>query len=225
MISSTKTSLDRSSTFSISFPWVERCKSWTRSFQIWRQQKHGIESARANLQRWIDRGSWRWLSPGVRQWNRWRANNPNITIDLRNIDLRGANLSGANLSGVNLSGANLDDAYLAGANLSGADLRNASLNRASLQGALIAEANLSGAILWWANLRGAIVSPDRLQGAHFNKDLGFQILTTADLSAFGADRNLADRARLLQVTEQPVHSRRATGLARAEFADLVALEA
>jgi len=163
MISTTQRGLDRGSALSVSL--VERCQDWVRSFQTQRQQG-STQDARKNLQRWSERNTQSWLPAGIKQWNRWRAQNPDLTIDLRGIDLRDVNLSGANLSRTILSGARLDGALLAGANLCGADLRNASLNRADLQGALIADANLSGATLWWTNLQGAVVSPDSLEVAH-----------------------------------------------------------
>jgi Pentapeptide repeats (8 copies) len=42
------------------------------------------------------------LKKGVKPWNAWRDENPQVGVDLI-----GANLSGANLSGANLGGADL----------------------------------------------------------------------------------------------------------------------
>ncbi|MEM9502980.1 MAG: TIR domain-containing protein [Cyanobacteria bacterium P01_E01_bin.43] len=62
------------------------------------------------------------LRQGIEAWNRWREENPDEAIDLRDADLSGANLSGANLRDANLTGANLTGANLTGANLTGANL-------------------------------------------------------------------------------------------------------
>ena len=47
------------------------------------------------------------LCRSIREWNRWRAENPQVTPDLAGAGLRGVNLSGANLAGANLKGADL----------------------------------------------------------------------------------------------------------------------
>src|SRR5262249_11919466 len=57
------------------------------------------------------------LKQGVKAWNAWRRENPDIRPDLSNADLRGADLSGANLAR-----ANLREAFLFKANLGSADL-------------------------------------------------------------------------------------------------------
>jgi hypothetical protein len=105
----------------------------------------------------------RMLEQGVEVWNRWREENPDIWVDLRQANLRGANLGGANLVGANLSGTNLSGADLVGANLSGADLSGAMLikadiSEAHLSGAILAGANLSLADLSGADLSNAIVA-------------------------------------------------------------------
>ena len=71
------------------------------------------------------------LLAGVKEWNTWRQENPDESIDLSGAYLRGAHLGGANLVGANLGGANLRDANLRGANLGGANLRD-------VKGAIIA---------------------------------------------------------------------------------------
>ena len=43
------------------------------------------------------------LCRSIREWNRWRAENPQVTPDLAGAGLRGVNLSGANLAGANLN--------------------------------------------------------------------------------------------------------------------------
>jgi hypothetical protein len=132
------------------------------------------------------------LKKGVKAWNAWRDENPNIRPDLSNADLRGADLSGANLGGANLGRANLGSANLTGAclretflfkaNLGSADLVEANLrDHADLSGADLARANLREAFLFKANLTGADLSGADLSGA----DLSLAPLVSADLT--GAD--------------------------------------
>ena len=64
------------------------------------------------------------LNRGVKVWNKWRKENPNIEPDLA-----GAQLSKMDLEGVNLFQTNLSLANLGGANLIEADLRGAVLNQ------------------------------------------------------------------------------------------------
>ncbi len=87
------------------------------------------------------------LKSGVQKWNQWRAENPNVVVDLSGANLREADLSGASLHGANLSGAYLNGANLNEGNLHGANLREADLSGASLHGANLSGAYLNGAIL------------------------------------------------------------------------------
>jgi uncharacterized protein YjbI with pentapeptide repeats len=56
-------------------------------------------------------------------WNAWRAENPDVRLDL----------TGANLRKANLIRVNLRKASLSGTNLTGSDLREANLVRANLK--------------------------------------------------------------------------------------------
>jgi uncharacterized protein YjbI with pentapeptide repeats len=98
------------------------------------------------------------LKQGVRVWNRWRAGNPGVYINLS-----GSDLYGVDLSRVNLNGANLEKAFLEKATLVKADLIGANLSQANLIDANLFEANLTGANLSRANLFGA-----DLMGANLN---------------------------------------------------------
>lgn len=100
------------------------------------------------------------LKEGVKAWNVWRENNPNVRPDLVGADLRGANLVEADLHGASLGEANLFRANLNQANLRSADLRRAnlsvtSLSLADLRDADLSQASLGGADLTWAILHGA----------------------------------------------------------------------
>jgi len=136
------------------------------------------------------------LSKGVKFWNKWREDNPNIEIDLMGADLSNANLNKANLSGVGLrrarlGGANVGDADLSYANLVEADLRGANLRGALLENAGLAGADLLGAdlreaILWEANLSQTnLTSSDLREADLMEANLKDATLTNADLT--GAD--------------------------------------
>jgi uncharacterized protein YjbI with pentapeptide repeats len=103
---------------------------------------------------------------------KWRAETPDVTLDLGEADLSRADLSRADLSGADLHGADLHGADLHGARLHGADLGGADLHEAILH-----EANLSGADLGGAYLDEADLDEANLLGAH----LGGAILRQANL--------------------------------------------
>lgn len=62
------------------------------------------------------------LAGNVQEFNEFRANNPDIEIDLSYADLSGTNLEGADLYEARLEYADLRDANLSGASLTGANL-------------------------------------------------------------------------------------------------------
>lgn len=85
------------------------------------------------------------LKKGVKAWNKWREENPNVRPDLTGADLADAHLSGADFIEVDFSGANLRAADLTGDDLRGANLSRTDLVWADLSGADVSGANLSGA--------------------------------------------------------------------------------
>ena len=143
------------------------------------------------------------LRQGVEVWNKWRTNNTEVEVDLRDADLRDADLSMADLREANLIGADLryadfhdadfrntylSDAYLSVANLRGANLRGAILNSAILNGADLSSASLSDADLSDADLGGVSFNGANLNIANLNGvDLSGANLNSADLS----DANLS----------------------------------
>ena len=118
------------------------------------------------------------LKEGIEPWNKWRHDNPGLSVDLieanlseahlRGADLRGADLSRAPLSGADLRGADLRVAQLSGADLRVAHLSGADLRVAHLSGADLRGADLSGAHLSLADLRGANLSVADLRGANLS---------------------------------------------------------
>jgi uncharacterized protein YjbI with pentapeptide repeats len=156
------------------------------------------------------------LERGMRLWNRWREESPDIRpdlsgadlsraelsrahfreADLRDVDLSRADLSQAKLNGAKLNGARLNGANLSGAELSRANLSGAELNGVNLSGANLRGADLNGAELNRANLRGACLSGADLGGAELKgaelsgAELSGAELSRADLD--GADLDGAD---------------------------------
>jgi len=149
------------------------------------------------------------LKEGAHIWNRWRADNPQITpnlskaklgwenlnkadlswanlsgADLREADLRRANLNEANLHKANLASAFLSDAYLSMADLSEANLSEADLLKANLSGANLSGANLNWANLSWTDLSGANLEKAQLIEADLREaNLSGADLTEADLKS------------------------------------------
>ncbi|MDQ3652688.1 MAG: toll/interleukin-1 receptor domain-containing protein [Acidobacteriota bacterium] len=143
------------------------------------------------------------LLHGVKVWNKWRREHPEIRPDLSGAILIGATLSIANLDGVNLGNSNLSKATLIGANFSnstpigaifmGADLSSANFTNAILSGADISNANLLGVKLIMANLTSADLSRANiiaaniirvnLSSANFsNAQIAFTTFADTDLS-------------------------------------------
>jgi hypothetical protein len=102
-------------------------------------------------------------------WNAWRAQNPDVRVDLSKIHLPLAHLPAARLYGANLSGADLSWANLFAADLSEVNLVGARLTRANLSGARLLKANLVEADLSGANLRDADLYKANLAGANLAK--------------------------------------------------------
>ena len=84
------------------------------------------------------------LRRSVREWNRWRAENPQVTPDLAGAGLRGLDLSGVNLAGALLKGADLRGTILSGSSLAGSGLAEANLFKAMLDSADLDSADLRG---------------------------------------------------------------------------------
>src|SRR5689334_22630398 len=92
------------------------------------------------------------LKQGVKAWNKWRREYPNIHPDLKDeyllrADLRSVNLSDANLGNAKLTGAYLNGADLRRANLSGTCLRYTTLFSTDLSHARLNGSDLTGATL------------------------------------------------------------------------------
>jgi hypothetical protein len=123
------------------------------------------------------------LNKGVKVWNKWRENHPEIKPKLVFADLNGVDLSGVNLSNANLNWARLESANLAKANLIKSYLYGAHLEKADLSRADLGEANLSHAILKMANLSRANLEKVNLWKAQLNHaNLMYANLKHANLS-------------------------------------------
>jgi len=96
------------------------------------------------------------LRQGVKVWNRWREQKPEIKPDLSGVDLSGLNLFDVNFRITDLAHANLRGARL-DADLTGANLKFANLEDAQLTNADLGHANLSGANLKGTDLTGAML--------------------------------------------------------------------
>lgn len=118
------------------------------------------------------------LKQGVEVWNRWRAENFDVRINLSEADLSRITFSKANLNETNLNGANLNGANLSGATFVRTTLREATLSKANLCKAILRETNFTGAIILDADISNADLSRAILREADFSKT----ILREADLT-------------------------------------------
>ena len=144
------------------------------------------------------------LKKGVKEWNKWREENPVIRPDLRRAhlekrDLRGINFHNAILDRIYLNSANLSENDLSSASLGCSKLINADLSYANLKRTYFGEADLNNsnfkrADLYRADLKNANLSSANLQEAYLGEaDLNETNLVGANLS--GADlwrTNLVD---------------------------------
>ncbi len=124
------------------------------------------------------------LKQGVKAWNRWREEHPNMRADLSGVDLAEAYLYGADLRGTDLTRADLYKAdlsmtNLSAANVSGAIMRGASLLNAELTLARLERTNLIGASLGDAVLNQASVNGANMETA----EVSATVFADIDLSA------------------------------------------
>ena len=114
---------------------------------------------------------------GVKEWNKWRKEQPEKQPDLSEADFTRANLSTANMTGANLCGTNFNGANLKFVDLSEANLLEANLREADLYSAQLRWTGLHEANLSWTNLSKA-----RLLGTDFREtDLRKAKLIGADI--------------------------------------------
>jgi uncharacterized protein YjbI with pentapeptide repeats len=105
------------------------------------------------------------LKQGVKAWNQWRKENPEVTPNLQGVDFTDESFretplwdkfgKWVNFSGANFSGAKCQDANFSGANCGGANFSGAFCGRANFSGAKCQDANFSGAHCLSANFSGA----------------------------------------------------------------------
>ena len=123
------------------------------------------------------------LKQGVEVWNKWRAENITIKVDLSGTDLSGLDLSGADFRDARLTRVDFREANLQGARFSLANLSRAALINASLHRAHLKETRLSHAIIMNADLRDADLSSSYLHKTVLAKtDLSGAYLYKAHLS-------------------------------------------
>lgn len=156
------------------------------------------------------------LKEGVKAWNAFAAERPELVADFARADLAGMDLTGvyleranliqteladARLQGANLWCARLNEANLRNAHLRQANLFNADLNMALLKGANLVAAKLGHAIFYEAELEEADLRAADLQGANLRKVRGrsanlsqanLQQAHLEDASLGDADLRMAD---------------------------------
>lgn len=117
------------------------------------------------------------LKQGVKAWNKWRKDNPDIEPDLRS-----ANITGWNLCDANFSCTDLSYSILENTDFSGASLHCANLSYSELKRAKFLNSDLNSTNLIFADLEGSSLINANLRYSNLNR-AGFKnsILARADL--------------------------------------------
>ena len=155
------------------------------------------------------------LKEGVRAWNSWRDEIPDIRPDLSEADLEQTDLKGIDLMVTNLERTAFELADLEGADFGSAGLSEAELSRADLRGADFRGASLRSAGLWRADLSRACLLGTDIGGVK----LGNSVLSDVDLSETkGLETcrhyapNIVDRSTLMKSGPLPLEFLRGCGL-------------
>jgi uncharacterized protein YjbI with pentapeptide repeats len=123
------------------------------------------------------------LEQGVKVWNEWRREHPEILPDLSEANLHNANLQNADLYKANIYNADLSKANLVNASFHVANLSEANLIHAHLYHANFHVANLNDANLSYAEIMFTRFMRTSLSGVDLTKcKLGFTIFGDIDLS-------------------------------------------
>ena len=134
------------------------------------------------------------LEQGVKVWNKWRKENPNIFPDLSTANLNETNLFCDDYLVIDLNKANLENSNLERANLIGADLVEANLRGTELRRAKLILSNLDKADLTAANLEKADLTGINLINSSckvtnfYEADLAESNLSNANLKAANLSR-------------------------------------
>ena len=150
------------------------------------------------------------LRKGVKEWNMWRLNNPDVKPKLGSAHLARLDLRRINFTSTNLVGADLIET-----DLSGADLTKADLSRADLIGASLENATLEYAQCFWTNFTLTNLNKTILR----NTALGRSIFFDNDLSScIGLDEcvhvgpSIVDTITLTRTGELPLSFLQGIGL-------------
>ncbi|GCE09497.1 pentapeptide repeat-containing protein [Dictyobacter aurantiacus] len=131
------------------------------------------------------------IKQSVQEWNKWREQHSDVTVDLSGADLSYTDLGFANLSEVNLSEADLSETNLNGASLGFANLMGANLSRRDVHNRDLSNTNFSAANLKGANLSGAKFNHGSLSFTNLShQDLHDTVFSFANLQ--GANLNHAN---------------------------------
>lgn len=111
------------------------------------------------------------LCSNVKEWNKWRKENPNEKMDLRESDFSDRNLNKANLSSIDLEMCRFNRSDLVKANLSNCKLSLANFDDADLTNADLSNSNLTATIM-----RKTTLCNTNLDGARYSYNFGAIII-------------------------------------------------
>ena len=127
------------------------------------------------------------LKEGADIWNKWRAENQHIIVDLTNADFRGDDLNYAELSWTRLDNSDFSNADLEHTRFHFASAKGTLFNNSSLIGAIFESCMASGANFTGANLSGANFHGANLRNVDLSETI---IFGTNFLNAMFRDTNL-----------------------------------
>lgn len=132
------------------------------------------------------------LLEGVDVWNKWRAENPNIIIDLSGADFSNTNLMRVHLDSANLEEINLSNSNLNFAHFHYSNLINANLHKAKIEGTMFEQTDLSGADLSNTSSAPPVIINPRGTNAPYFREAKLIKANLTESWFYGADFDWAD---------------------------------
>jgi hypothetical protein len=149
------------------------------------------------------------LRLGIKAWNKWRQDYPDVHPDLRgaelteadlsSADLREADLNSAYLNGALLNRALLNRAHLTRAYLNGAQLRGANLSEADLNSTALYDTNFSSAWVARANFREALLAGTIFSDTDLSEARGLETVRHHGPSTIGIDTIFKSKGKIPEI--------------------------
>lgn len=164
------------------------------------------------------------LKEGVKAWNKWRKEHPEIFPDLRDADLHGMLLNGINFRHTNLDGADLRNANLRSALLDHASFYQTDLSSANLRNVVLHKTYFKETILRRTNFHNAYLSDTLFLRVDLSETINLENAFHLGPSTIGMDTIQRSKGRIKDVflqgagiLEQLVTSINSSGIAPFDY--------